>query len=330
MDRLKARNCVRAGRCLLLLAVLLAPAPFARASEESPSVRLVSRAASPISPQAAGGTSPSMSADGRYLVFVSSRHVVPGQIDTNGAEDVFLLDRQTGVARLVSHVAGSFVRAGSGKSGNCGGSSGGPSAVISADGRFVAFCSYSGDLLPGLPWGRHVYLYSRLDQSITLVDHLPGTPGTAATCYSDHLAISGDGSHVAFRSDCMELVGGTQGFGGGLAGLPVRARERPGAARLAYHTVGDDPPGPYIPTPGSGPSISADGTLVAFTSAANLLSDGGEPIPPQVYLYRLADRRVSLVSRAADALVPGNGSADRTLISADGRFVAYSSYATIS
>ncbi len=309
-----------------LLAMVLGRAHAVEALE-TPSVRLVSRAASPIvGPQAAGGTRPSISADGRFVVFTSSRIVVPGQVDSNGADDVFLLDRQTGVTKLVSHAAGSLVRAGNAPSGPCQG----PGAVISSDGRFVAFCSAASDLVAGIPGGSHVYLYSRLDESVTLIDRLPAGSSPSPFCASGHLAIGGEGGHVAFKSTCMELVGGAPAP---QAMARVFLFERSsGIVRLVSHTTQSET------TPGSSeaslyevqdpPSITADGSLVAFVSASNLLSDTGEAIPPQAYLYRLADRSVSLVSHAEGALGRGNDSASGVTISAAGRFAAYSSYAT--
>jgi hypothetical protein len=48
-----------------------------------------------------------VSADGRWIVFVSAApHLVAGQVDTNGATDVFLHDRVSGTTTLVSHVPG--------------------------------------------------------------------------------------------------------------------------------------------------------------------------------------------------------------------------------
>nr|MBA3968256.1 PD40 domain-containing protein [Nitrospirales bacterium] len=72
---------------------------------------------------------PAMSANGRYVAFRSAAtNLVPG--DTNGAIDVFVHDRQTGMTSRGS------VATGGGQSNN---NSFGP--ALSADGRFVAFHS---------------------------------------------------------------------------------------------------------------------------------------------------------------------------------------------
>ena len=80
---------------------------------------------------------PSMTPDGRYVVFTSSAtNLVPG--DTNAVDDVFVRDRLAGTTERVSVGTG-------GSEGN--GASGQPS--VSADGRFVAFRSEATNLVPG-------------------------------------------------------------------------------------------------------------------------------------------------------------------------------------
>lgn len=82
-----------------------------------------------------GGTSPSISADGRYVTFGSpSTNLVNG--DTNGHYDVFIRDTQTGTTARLSV--------------NSGGEEGdGDSAIpaISADGHFVTFYSLAANLV---------------------------------------------------------------------------------------------------------------------------------------------------------------------------------------
>src|SRR5205823_4849985 len=86
--------------------------------------------------------SPALSADGRFVAFVSvATDLVAG--DTNVATDVFVHDRQTSTTERVS------VASGGGTQGN--GNSGGFFAfpALSADGRFVAFQSDATNLVAG-------------------------------------------------------------------------------------------------------------------------------------------------------------------------------------
>jgi hypothetical protein len=84
----------------------------------------------------AGAWDPAISADGRFVTFMSlDPNVVPN--DTNGTPDVFIRDRMTGTTTRVS-VSSEGVEGDS--------SSSGP--AISADGRFVAFRSLATNLVP--------------------------------------------------------------------------------------------------------------------------------------------------------------------------------------
>lgn len=79
---------------------------------------------------------PSISADGRYVAFVSAATNLVATVDRNGAADVFVTDLHSGLTELVS-------RSASGATGN--GASGGP--AISSDGRLVAFNSEAANLV---------------------------------------------------------------------------------------------------------------------------------------------------------------------------------------
>jgi Tol biopolymer transport system component len=88
----------------------------------------------------AGGGSPDLSSDGRYMAFLSSAtNLVPG--DTNGVCDVFVRDL---LASLTERVSVSST----GEQAN-GETPGFPYARISADGRCVVFQSDATNLVPG-------------------------------------------------------------------------------------------------------------------------------------------------------------------------------------
>src|SRR5439155_4265113 len=82
---------------------------------------------------------PAISADGRYVAFISdASNLVSG--DTNGVSDVFVHDRQTGTTQRVS------VDSAGGQGNNTSGIFG---IGISADGRFVMFDSEATNLVAG-------------------------------------------------------------------------------------------------------------------------------------------------------------------------------------
>ncbi len=140
-------------------------------------------------------TSPSMSNDGRLVVFQSSAaNLVPG--DTNSQFDIFVHDRQTGTTRRVS-VASDGTQSNR--------SSFEPS--MSTDGRYVTFHSTAAALVPGAPsFGNQVYVHD-LQTGVTsrVSAAADGTPGDSSSMMA---RISGDGRYVVFRSNATNLIPG--------------------------------------------------------------------------------------------------------------------------
>jgi Tol biopolymer transport system component len=117
--------------------------------------------------EANGATFPtSISADGRYVVVLSSASNLLGPgLDTNGVQDVYVHDRETGVNQLVSAGPG-------GLQGN-GNAFGG---VISPEGRYVAFTSQATNLLGGGDGNANtdVFVHDRLTGTTERVNVGPG------------------------------------------------------------------------------------------------------------------------------------------------------------
>lgn len=145
-------------------------------------------------PGAGDSTTPSISADGRYVTFSSDAADIV-ESDRNRGRDVFVVDRETTAATLVSRAAG-------------GGAASGVSLspVISSDGRFIAFQSDAGNLVCAsrCPTARadinliwDVFLFERLTGAITRMseDELGGWMEWSAAP-----AIDGTGLIVAFSS----------------------------------------------------------------------------------------------------------------------------------
>jgi Tol biopolymer transport system component len=134
-----------------------------------------------------GGDAAAISGDGRYVAFQSfGSNLVAG--DTNGANDVFVHDRDTGVTERVSlDSTGAQADFGSSQ----------PS--ISGDGRYVAFASDATNLVPGDTNGiQDVFVHDRTNgwtQRASL-----GVFYQQADTFSFLPSISGDGRYVAFES----------------------------------------------------------------------------------------------------------------------------------
>jgi len=139
---------------------------------------------------------PSVSANGRYVAFASlSSNLVSG--DTNGAEDIFIHDSDTGTTTRVS-VDSAGVE----------GDNGSRLPSISADGRYVAFDSAAKNLVAGENTIRsgHIYVHDRNTATTRrLSDDALGIEGNNAD-YDPK--ISADGRYVTFMSLSTNLVPG--------------------------------------------------------------------------------------------------------------------------
>jgi uncharacterized repeat protein (TIGR01451 family) len=130
--------------------------------------------------------------DGRFIVYLSdATNLVT---DTNGVRDVMLYDRQTQQTILVSKPIG-------------GGQSNGTSspAVISSDGRYIAFRSFASNLVPGDTNGQSdIFVYDRVLSTMELVS--VSSTGALGNGESKDPAICGNGRFVSFTSVATNLV----------------------------------------------------------------------------------------------------------------------------
>jgi len=271
---------------------------------------LVSTAVAPSQPDGLSDF-PGVSADGRYIVFFSvATDLVPG--DTNGIGDVFVRDQQTGVTSRVSVAS-------DGSQGDDW--SGQPS--MSADGRFVAFRSNAGNLIAGGRKGFGDILIR--DQQLGLVTRASvASDGTPADGGSFTPSISGDGRFVVFASNSTNLVAGG---GGGVTQIYLRDLQ---AGQTSVVSLAQD--GSLGNAASTRPTISADGRHVAFVSAASNLLPSTTGPSPQVFIRDLQAGTTLLVGRAPDGSPPNAlayvDSEERIAVSSDGRYVAFTSFAT--
>jgi Tol biopolymer transport system component len=261
--------------------------------------------------------SAAVSADGRYVAFSSAAgNLVAG--DTNGVVDVFVRDLGTGTTRRVSVSS-------AGVQGNGGSGVGFPGVVISADGRYVAFVSTASNLVAGDTNGvEDIFVRDVVAGTTRRVSVASG--GAQATCgqvtCSEAPAISADGRFVAFFSFASNLVAGDTN---GAPDVFVR--------NLAAGTTGRVSVSSGRGVQGNGASeygtaISADGRFVAFGSSASNLVVGDTNRQADVFVRDRAMARTGRVSVASGRGVQGNGDSSLPAISADGRFVVFSSSAS--
>jgi Tol biopolymer transport system component len=248
---------------------------------------------------------PAISADGRYVAFTSAASTLVSG-DSNGVEDVFVFDRVTRSTERESLSS-------TGEQAN--GDSYGP--AISSDGRYVAFTSAASNLTAGdANSNLDIFVRDRLSHVTVLAS--VGPHGTMGDGPSVAPSISGDGRLVAFESDAATLVpGDTNGTGDVFVNDVVTGMTR----RLS---VGGNTQ--QTESPSFGAAISADGRAVAFESFSSRLVPGDTNGALDVFVADVATGNLDRVSLSTDGGQADNRSYSPS-ISADGRIVAFSSFA---
>jgi len=250
-----------------------------------------------------------ISGNGRFVVFSSQASNLVAD-DTNGASDVFVRDLANGTTARVSVSS-------SGAQGN--GSSGDAASDISADGRFVSFSSAARNLVDGDTNGvRDVFVADRQSGDVERVS-VPDGGGQTMAGNSDASAISANGQVVAFVSTAPNLVDGDTNLA---ADVFVRDRGANSTVRASVSAAGDQAGSASQLRPGG---LSADGTVVAFETNANLVP--GDTANTDVYVRDLAAGATERISVNSAGQGGNAGSASPTL-SADGRYVSFESSAT--
>jgi Tol biopolymer transport system component len=152
---------------------------------------------------AAGGVRPQdtdLDASGRFVAFASTAtNLIFQQADSNGVDDVFLFDRESGAVSLISRDPGTA-------SFTANGASTGPR--LSADGRFLVFLSNATTLAfdPGGRATENVYVYDQSTGITSLVSHSVLPPFGRSSRPSSSPLLAASGSAVAFTSDTPDLV----------------------------------------------------------------------------------------------------------------------------
>ena len=201
----------------------------------------------------------SMSTDGRYVVFASTRaDLVAG--DTNEAKDVFVRDTWTGQTERVSVSS-------TGMQGDADASPFG-APHVSADGRFVTFTSSATNLVPGDVNVRvDVFLHDRSTGVTELISVTSSEDQSPADSSLHGSVVSDDGRFVAFHSLADLLPPDPNRVP---AGNNIYVRDRlAGTTELASVTTQGEATGFQQV---SQFDMSADGRYVAFvTQAANVV-----------------------------------------------------------
>jgi Tol biopolymer transport system component len=284
---------------------------------------------------------PSISADGRYVVFESdASNLVPGDtnnfcstsnnVQTGGnCSDIFLYDRLSDSITLISKAPdGTPAQSAS------------ILPTITADGRYIAFSSFAPNLIENeivtcdlsgtLRLCLNVYLYDRESGQTELISR--SFDGGYSNGFAASSSISDDGRYIVFTSFADNLVPddtntncepNVQNMSGeNCMDVFLYERETQTIQMISVTAEG---------TQGNGESmqavISGDGSAVAFISEATnfAANDGNESY--DVFMWRRLDNSLTPISVGLDSNL-GNNASTLPSISTDGNSIGFTSLAT--
>ena len=271
---------------------------------------------------------PSISEDGRYIVFSSTaNNLVDGFKNPNRGYEVFLYDRETKALRLVSHLNGDPLQAGLGNA---------IDAAISADGRFITFASRSLGLIKGQPPGvsatANLYVYDRVKDITRLVSHIGDSAQTGGNNDSRLPSMSADGRYITYISQATNLIAWQidknkktlDGYDVFVYDQETRTNQLVSHTEASVIITGDGD--------SHAPMISVDGRYIAYRSLASNLSKNQIDKRSHSYDIFLYDRKTGqniLISRSYGTKnTAGNHESFGIALSADGKRLVFQSVAT--
>lgn len=250
---------------------------------------------------------PEISADGRFVVFEGgSETLVP--FDSNNAVDVFVHDRKTGKTKRVS-LSSSGTQA----------DDGGFQPSISPNGRYVAFTSVSDDLVSGDSNGlTDIFVHDRETGKTRRVS--VDSSGAESNGSSERPSVADDGT-VAFSSGADNLVGGD---GNSLYDIFVHNLKTGETERVSVASGGAEGDSSSLSA-----AISRNGNVVAFKSAATTFVAGTSGVYEEIWVHFMSGGKTKLITKGmGGAPSDGSSSMHGGALSYNGRYVAFTSYAT--
>ncbi|WP_274472052.1 MULTISPECIES: S-layer homology domain-containing protein [unclassified Paenibacillus] len=177
---------------------------------------------------------------------------------------------------------------------------------MTPDARYIAY-SYSEELVsPNVK----VYLYDRVSQSLTTINAVGASQGFP-DFDSEKVAVSDDGRFVAFDTAANGLVSGDQD---GKRDVYLYDRDAPGAKLQRLSTPIDT----NSSDESLDPSISADGSKIAFVSKSKLTAQDDYIGTESLYLFDRTAADGQQLKRITQGYTPS--------LSGDGRLMAFTTY----
>jgi uncharacterized repeat protein (TIGR01451 family)/uncharacterized repeat protein (TIGR02543 family) len=193
-------------------------------------------------------------------------------------------------------------------------------ASLSADGRFVAFCSSATNLVTGDENGKYdVFVHDLLLGTTERVSISSGNREANGDSYKP--SISSDGRYVAFHSAASNLVENDANL---QYDVFIHDRQTGATLRASVGMNGVESNGMSAQ-----PSISDDGRYVAFPSEATNLVIGDTNFFMDIFVYDVQTSTTELISVDSGG-AQANGDSAAPSISADGMHVVFYSQANLA
>lgn len=253
---------------------------------------------------------PSISSDGQFVAYAAK-----GASSTGSESGIYVWDASLGSNTLAScNLTGAF-----------------PYhtmsywPVLTPDGCFLSFQSTATNLVTNVVNGDfHLYIRDLQAGLTRLVDR--DTNGTGSdSLMTGFTPMSADGRWLAFEAQDSRLVPNDMNR---CYDVFVRDVTADGISMISVHDASVDPQTPAGSSSLAISAISADGTSVVFSSAAGNLVPNDTNACSDIFLRDRLGQKTRLVSVNASGGGPGNNVSTDPVLSADGRYVAFTSYAS--
>lgn len=196
---------------------------------------------------------------------------------------------------------------------------GSSNAFIAGDGRYVSFASQATNLVAG-DTNAQADTFIRDLQATTTSRTSLGAGGVVADAATDGASSSSNGRYVVFSTVASNLVAGDNN---GVADVFLRDRSTGTTTRISVSSTGTDPDGSS-----DQPFISADGAFVAFRSEATNLVSGDTNGMADIFVREISTGVITRVNVRTSGLQAAGGASETPALSADGRYVVFSTNAT--
>jgi len=244
-----------------------------------------------------------MSADGNFIVF-ETRATNVNPLDSDGKLEVVVHDYAKSTTDIMSgHIPNSN-------------DSSGTNTGLSEDGRYVVFDSNANNLVANDTNNKKdVFLRDRKNNTIERIS--VSSSGVQGNGDSKDASVSADGRYVTFLSYATNLVVNDTNAKGDIF---LHDRQTGITTRVSKKRDGSQNTGQCF-----SPSINTTGTHIVF-DAEDMLDSSDTNGKKDIYMYTISSGEIKLISVASDGTV-GDGVSVTGSVSADGKFVAFSSYA---